>query len=663
MFGATAQAFIDMATASSLSILHNGYDLFVYPDISDDVIYSLRSNFQLHIDEIVLYVRDTSFWNNRNQGLVVTDWGITCLPDNNSMNDLVQIPWEKVHHVEYSGQCFYFFYSVNREDCSPIHVSFFLKETDDNDVCKANGEILCSIFNDMSQTQIEKDVDDIWEQTAEKYDKLMEEGKRDEALKLALDYRKEQGNVGLTPQIAMLYLEKGQGDKALSVLEEDFNALSDDSQYWKSVLCCYKYDIFNQLKDNSNARKCCLYVIKNTTSDATYMDINILREAEEDFRKIEKEYIDCFLEQPYQTRKLIVPVNSYSDLSQKTLSVLDIKNLPAINFPIGHPIANQLYVGHPYIPSKYIPFEHYELELIEDKIREFCQIAQYLGATEISIECVNATSNNKDGSLNQKLSGSIDSRLSSVSANSERNQSNKFLEDISQSINLHQKFSPKIKPALPSNLLWYPNEPSWQRLYDQRMQGAILEHEERIETKKTQVVENSQLMQIAAEVKWLFVEAKGNWEQSMEKKFEAHENAVLAIRVEFAPLESLQENICSSVGASIMLDSHMTSAEKEYLDEVKACLEEGDEFSSRERRLLEKFRIRLNVSEKRAKELEESLLSLSIKLTAEEKEYQDEYKACLEEDGEITSKEHRLLNKLRLSLGISEERAKEIENY
>ena len=45
----------------------------------------------------------------------------------------------------------------------------------------------------------------------------------------------------------------------------------------------------------------------------------------------------------------------------------------------------------------------------------------------------------------------------------------------------------------------------------------------------------------------------------------------------------------------------------------------------------------------------------------EEKEYQEELKACLE-DGTISDRERRLLDRLRKSLGISEERAKAIEN-
>ena len=103
-----------------------------------------------------------------------------------------------------------------------------------------------------------------------------------------------------------------------------------------------------------------------------------------------------------------------------------------------------------------------------------------------------------------------------------------------------------------------------------------------------------------------------------------------------------------------------TSEEQEYLDEVKMCLEEDNDISPRERRLLDRLRIKLNISEERAKELEESLKS--PQLTEDEQEYLEEYKLCLEEDGEISSKERRLLDRLRDKLGISVERAKVLEN-
>lgn len=105
--------------------------------------------------------------------------------------------------------------------------------------------------------------------------------------------------------------------------------------------------------------------------------------------------------------------------------------------------------------------------------------------------------------------------------------------------------------------------------------------------------------------------------------------------------------------------SSLSEDEQEYLEEVKMCLEEDNEISPRERRLLDRLRNKLNISEERAKELEESLKA--PQLTEDEQEYLEEYKLCLEEDGEISSKERRLLDRLRDKLGISVERAKELE--
>ena len=660
MFDTTANVFIQSDNTFILeALLNNDVDLLVYPHIPDDAVNKLRDHFQLHIDEVILYVRDTSFWNERNQGTVVTDWGITCVPDNDSPEEIVQIPWEKVLYVEYSGKCLYFFYSNNRNDNSAIHISHLLKDIDDEESCKDCGEMLAEIFTEMAKTQTVESTDEILSRTAQEYDKLIEEGKDDEALQLALNFREEQQNVFFTPNIAWAYHKKGQDKKALQILDEDIAALADDNLSWKSELAYYKYSIYEDSDNLLDARKVCLYVTKNAPEDLTRNDgIKIQEDANKDFLRFEDYYIQHFLEQPYNERKLIVPVKSYSDLSQKTLSVIDINNLPAIHLPMGHPVANQLYVGHPYIPSNYIPFENYELTFIEDKVREFCQIMQYLGATEINIECINTSSSNRDTNLQQKGSGGVNYKLASASGEAERNRTNKFLEDISQSINLHQKFYPKSKPMLPPDLVWYAHEPSWQRLYNQRMQGALMEHEERIETKKSQVVENSELKHISAEVKWLFVEANGNWEQSMEDKFEAHDNAILAIHVKFAPLESLQ-NETASQQPILENKKELTTEEEEYLEELKACLEEDGEISSKERRLLDRLRNRLGISVERAEELEKSLQE--IQLTEKEKEYLEEYQACLEE-GEISSKERRLLYRLRDKLGISEERAKEIES-
>ena len=102
----------------------------------------------------------------------------------------------------------------------------------------------------------------------------------------------------------------------------------------------------------------------------------------------------------------------------------------------------------------------------------------------------------------------------------------------------------------------------------------------------------------------------------------------------------------------------LTSEEIEYMEELHDVLADG-EISEREHKLLDKIRTKLGISEERGKELEAYLSKPS--LTAEEQEYLNEYREIVSE-GEITPRDQRFLDKLKKVNGISEERAKEIES-
>ncbi|MCH5241966.1 MAG: hypothetical protein J1F67_06035 [Muribaculaceae bacterium] len=97
--------------------------------------------------------------------------------------------------------------------------------------------------------------------------------------------------------------------------------------------------------------------------------------------------------------------------------------------------------------------------------------------------------------------------------------------------------------------------------------------------------------------------------------------------------------------------------EQEFIEELKLCYQDGI-ITDRERRILDRLRKSLGISEQRAQELE-AQCNPNI-LTKDEEEYAEEVKAVLE-DGVISERERRLLNKLAKSLNISSERAQEIE--
>ena len=103
--------------------------------------------------------------------------------------------------------------------------------------------------------------------------------------------------------------------------------------------------------------------------------------------------------------------------------------------------------------------------------------------------------------------------------------------------------------------------------------------------------------------------------------------------------------------------SKFSDAEQQYLDNLKEFLEDDAEIIPRERKMLDRIRQSLGISEERAKELE---TSLKPQLTEDEQEYLDMYREYAAE-GEITDKQRNRLKKFASALSISEQRIKELE--
>lgn len=609
-------------------------------------------------NETILFVRDTSFWNNRDQGLVITDVGVYCIPDNEKPDEKLVFNWNDITHVTTKDDVVFFW--VNDEDAYQIHMSFFFKYESEYRPFQ-----LVSLLDDIAKAAVDP-IQQIWDKFANKYDNETDPNKRISLVE-EMQAQLPSESWPIASGYVLLgndYAELGDAKKALRYyrLGLDHDTCEYASVWYGNV--CYQIESLIDLQgdkqniyDISWKRTYALMAARFADNDEKHQTTNgenatSREDAVVDFNRFDDEYTEHFLELPYKDRKTLLIVKTFDNLFQDHFVTLHIdSDRSALIFPTGHPLVNEVYVAHPLTTNRYMPIESYQLELIEDRVREFCELAQGLGATEINIECLNSNSNDSTNSGNRNISGGA-SRMSSVHGSGHDEYSRRLIEEISRSISLHQTFQPHKAPALPDNLLWYSGEPSWQRLYRQRMEGGLLTHEERIETKKSQVVDNREMKEIKAELETLFANLDVAFDKTEEAKFEQQENAVLAISVKFAPLSQLTGSTSSMPQVSMF-----TSNEQKYIDEVKECLADG-EITRTGRRLLNMHRERLGISESRASELEASIAT--PQLTDEEKEYLEAYReAC--EDGQLSDKERRMLNRLRDMLGITEERANEIE--
>ncbi len=579
---------------------------------------------------------------------------------------------EKIPEDDKSWERFRFFLK-NSNDIKDIPCYKFGYLSDDSSV----SDIVSKLLNSIASKYIDTE-----QVLVDKISKNIENKNYEEALNLINKYDTEQGN-DLSKKQFSTYIKSvclsGQNlfeaalkeiNKSVDIYKEisinELNSENDDIEYtekdidYNGMEHLFKQKgLINRNLDNSyEALKNLHFALKNTEENEEKQDI------EDEINVTYQKLKGVFFDYPHNQRKILLIDNSFIDLSSEKFKVLLKKDLPEIKFPIGHPIEKELYIGHPYNPNIYIPLSEYEFSLFLDRINEFCYVLQCLGASEFSIE----SKKGKDTDIlkNENLEVAANVGVSLYGASSERTKTENKHEtsNIKQKISKKQTFSPTKKPYLPDNLVWYPHETAWQRLYEQRTNGSILTFEETISTQQNKLVSTNELMSINAEFKaYINVSVKAGIKvnRQIEKEFKEQETTAWNVKVEFVPIEQLTGNNKNQISESKLTNQiDFTDNEQKYLEEIKFMLEDDGIIDDDERKMLIRKRKKYEISEERAIEMENSLLQTS-QFTKEEQEYIDEIKECAE-DGEITDGDRRILKRLANKLNITEERAIELEN-
>ena len=156
----------------------------------------------------------------------------------------------------------------------------------------------------------------------------------------------------------------------------------------------------------------------------------------------------------------------------------------------------------------------------------------------------------------------------------------------------------------------------------------------------------------------------GNFSIETDSTFSRSTNSEWEIQIQFASLDELElierheeSDLQSAKQIEQQSSASLSEAEEKYKEEVLFILEDG-EITDTERRFLERKRIKLGLSEEQAAYVESLCVS---GLRDEEKEYFELYREIVGEGG-MTDRKRKMLDREAISLGISLERARELEN-
>lgn len=575
--------------------------------------------------------------------LLFTNYAIYIKDIQNKTEDIIR--WWEITKVSYENEHF-MFYNSEGKNFKNINVrTFFPKEI--------------SIYTGVGFSMVLTSVASIAPNPLQ----LAQENKYSEAIEAVNYYITIESSIELYVTRAFIYYDraiksndnKNLLQEALTEIEKTIDHCKDHEECWK--LHKYKGHILELMDKITDSRNAYMRSLAEAPEEQKYKLQNMIREFEEANADLWDNYI---LRVPYKERKYIMLVedSNIKKCAVSGITIFNSSNVPnCINFYDNMPLNNELYVGHPYNPSVYIPYNQAEDILFQDKIQEFCYILQQLGAEEITITSLKGRKINETNNKKEELEVAANAgRFGNASLNIDSSTSNLMDRTSHEQYDVKYVYDPIDMPEMPSETIWYQNQPKWQRLAQSRIDGNTLEYTECISSKLTFFTSSSEKEDIKAKLKVLMANIEGRSYEEEEKQLKEETETIWRVSVKFRSKKLLQKDTLPQPNSATAL----TNNEDEFLNEVRFCLDNDGIIDSEEQGYLDKVSQKLGLTQTKAQELQNSLIS--PQLTDNEKEYIETISE-LTIDGKIPPSSQRIVEKYRELYKVSSQRAEELELY
>ena len=215
-------------------------------------------------------------------------------------------------------------------------------------------------------------------------------------------------------------------------------------------------------------------------------------------------------------------------------------------FPLGRPQPG-LYMAHPVKTEQYFPMKNAEETLFMEKVREFCWLAQCLGAREVSFHSIKGMSVSESYGTSMNVEANVGVKGVSVGAG----YGNSYRYDESrgnrQQVERVQHFDPKKKAYCPDDLVWLDSDPAWKDLIKQRLNGNMLDYTYKISSSETCQMSSNEKDEVKANFEFMMLKVNGSYNSEKDTTFSSSKETEWSIHVEFAPLNELTEENTNTI--------------------------------------------------------------------------------------------------------------------
>lgn len=317
------------------------------------------------------------------------------------------------------------------------------------------------------------------------------------------------------------------------------------------------------------------------------------------YNDICEDYENSFLKIPKEQRKYLVLVSDYVAIPE-TFKVLRTSNIPNGLKILGDNILEYtLYVIHPLKDDTYIPYDEYTIELFREQLYEYRYIIECLGAKNFTVRDLHIDNKETDKAERFKLGVGGEYEGKSAEGGYENDHKSKQYGKLYNEMSQAIRCALSKAPYIPNDLVWYNHKYEWRQNCESRLEGRIVEFYQQISNKSNIGLTKQNSKKIEGEFNAMIAKVNGEYESDNSFSIKEDKEHVWEISVEFFPMTEYQDNVTTETVVTTF-----TQNEQYYLEELKAFLEDG-EITEKERRHLERFRYKYEITPERAKELED----------------------------------------------------------
>ena len=179
--------------------------------------------------------------------------------------------------------------------------------------------------------------------------------------------------------------------------------------------------------------------------------------------------LSLLLPTPYVVGKLAVEaIRAWKRAQEYDIPIVHVGKSQAaeLKFSLGHPRNSVVYVGHPAFPDVYYTIADFHRLTFEHKFSEAVNLLMHLGATHLRVSHVRGWSEEFSSRLSVAL-GQASTHTTAGEIEQGRHSRSQILYEAT--------LSGTATPTLPSSLVWYHHEPTWQSIAKGRLEFGLQE--------------------------------------------------------------------------------------------------------------------------------------------------------------------------------------------